>query len=189
MVGAKMMGKIITISGPSQIGKDTLLRKLKKFPNFDIITTHTTRNPRYNEINGTSYHFLHQHDFQILIRNNYFVEWDYVINNYYGIAANALMPLDDKVLFVHALSRIALRLATRFDWIVPTFLYPQQELAVSNRIKENFTNQNEAQIRLNLMQEELMHSVMFDYICMVDKEDDILRDFLSMLGLKNSLNF
>ena len=78
-------GMMIVLSSPSGAGKTTLTRMLsEKNDNFIISISHTTRTPRYNEVNGKDYFFVDKKEFQELIKNNCFIEHATVFNNLYG---------------------------------------------------------------------------------------------------------
>ena len=63
-------GKMIILSSPSGAGKTTLARKISKEKNFKISISHTTREPRANEINGVDYHFISADNFEKLVSSN-----------------------------------------------------------------------------------------------------------------------
>jgi len=67
---------VLILSGPSGVGKDTILETFKnKYPDFlGKIVTCTTRNPRPGEVNGVHYNFLTVSDFNKGVANNKFVE-------------------------------------------------------------------------------------------------------------------
>ena len=78
-------GNLFVISAPSGAGKTSLVKELlKKNNNLIISTSHTTRQPRDNEINGEDYYFTAEKDFRDLIKKNYFIEYAKVFDNYYG---------------------------------------------------------------------------------------------------------
>lgn len=78
--------KIIVISGPSGAGKTTLYKKVlanyKDDLGFSVSTT--TRPPRTGEKEGIDYYYTTESNFKELIKNNEFIEWACVHNNYYG---------------------------------------------------------------------------------------------------------
>ena len=77
---------IYIISGPSGVGKDTVIKKLnEKLQNIQIITTVTTRSIRKNEKNNIDYIFVSESQFQKLINGNKLIEWSKVYDNYYGV--------------------------------------------------------------------------------------------------------
>ena len=76
----------LVLVGPSAVGKGRLLAALLadygKF--FQKVVTHTTRRPRPDEVNGTSYHFTPNATFHSLVPSGYFLEWAMVHGNSYG---------------------------------------------------------------------------------------------------------
>lgn len=77
---------IFIISGPSGVGKDTILSLMKKkYLSYHYVITVTTRKKRQNEIDGTDYIFVSNEKFQQLIDSDKFLEWALVYNNMYGV--------------------------------------------------------------------------------------------------------
>jgi guanylate kinase len=172
--------KIIAITGPTQIGKDTLLKNLEKDSRFKILRTCTTRQMREGEQEGIDYYYLSGDMFQQKILNNEFIEWDYTLHNYYGILRHEFLPDQQKVIILCCLSRIALRLQTRFDWIVPVFLYPDNLLELKDRIRDRFHEPHILQERMDHLDEEMRHSVMFRYVCKSDSKISTLDKFMNL---------
>ncbi|OCH91012.1 guanylate kinase [Obba rivulosa] len=76
----------LVISGPSGVGKSTLLQRLfAEFPDkFGFSVSHTTRAPRPGELDGKHYHFVTRDGFQDLIREGAFIEHAEFSSNFYG---------------------------------------------------------------------------------------------------------
>ena len=75
----------LIISGPSGVGKTTLINKLvKKHPSLIVSISATTRQKRKNEVNGKDYHFLDKFKFEELIKKDEFLEYAKNYDNYYG---------------------------------------------------------------------------------------------------------
>ena len=77
-------GVMIVLSSPSVAGKTTLVKMLSKIDNYEISISHTTRQPRPNEINNKDYYFVNEKEFKRLINNQEFLEYAKVFNNFYG---------------------------------------------------------------------------------------------------------
>tara|TARA_Y100001970_G_C14241965_1_gene865487 strand:+ start:1737 stop:2372 length:636 start_codon:yes stop_codon:yes gene_type:complete len=77
-------GIMVILSSPSGAGKTTLVKKIEENKDFSISISHTTRKPRKNENDGVDYFFVSKSEFENLIKNNKFLEYARVFNNYYG---------------------------------------------------------------------------------------------------------
>lgn len=79
-------GKLFIISGPSQVGKDTIVRALwhERSLNPARVITNTTRSPRPGERQGITYNFMPVEKFESLIKNGELLEWARVRNAYFG---------------------------------------------------------------------------------------------------------
>ena len=95
-MSAKEDGVMIVLSSPSGAGKTTLSKLLSKQNNYYISVSHTTRKPRINEIDSQDYHFVSEQEFKSLIKNNEFLEYAKVFNNYYGTAKSSVINNLDK---------------------------------------------------------------------------------------------
>ena len=73
---------MVILSSPSGAGKTTLVNLLSQKNNFFISTSHTTRKPRPNEIEGKDYYFVNDNQFKRLIKNDEFLEYAKVFKNY-----------------------------------------------------------------------------------------------------------
>ena len=87
---------MIVLSSPSGAGKTTLSKLLSKQNNYYISVSHTTRKPRINEIDTRDYHFVSEEEFKSLIKNNEFLEYAKVFNNYYGTVKSSVINNLDK---------------------------------------------------------------------------------------------
>ena len=77
-------GVMIVLSSPSGAGKTTLVKKLSALDDFEISISHTTRQPRPSEIVNKDYFFINEIEFKRLIKNEEFLEYAKVFNNFYG---------------------------------------------------------------------------------------------------------
>lgn len=78
-------GKLIVISGPSGVGKGTVIRKiLSECDNIRLSVSATTREPREEDTEGVTYYFKTKNEFRDMIDNGEFLEWATYNENYYG---------------------------------------------------------------------------------------------------------
>ena len=79
------MAKVFVITGPSGVGKGTLIRALfDRIPELQLSVSATTRAPRHGEQDGVAYHFLNPEDFDARVAADDFVEWAEYSGNRYG---------------------------------------------------------------------------------------------------------
>lgn len=88
-------GKLIVISGPSGVGKSTVIHSiLAKHPDYMFSVSATTRTPRAGEVDGKDYHFISQEQFVKLVRQNDLLEYNhYASGDYYGTPAKPIFEL------------------------------------------------------------------------------------------------
>lgn len=80
-----MASKVFVITGPSGVGKGTLIKELlEQVPDLELSVSATTRSPREGEINGRDYHFLTPEEFERRTDENDFLEWATYSGNRYG---------------------------------------------------------------------------------------------------------
>lgn len=78
-------GRLIVLTGPSGVGKGTLLRALlKRHPELYLSISATTRSPRLNEVDGHNYYFVSRDAFQEMVEQSELLEWAEFAGNYYG---------------------------------------------------------------------------------------------------------
>lgn len=78
-------GKLIVITGPSGVGKGTIVRSLlQRHPQTYLSISTTTRQPRPGEIDGKDYYFVTRSQFETMILHNELLEWADYAGNYYG---------------------------------------------------------------------------------------------------------
>ncbi len=78
-------GRLIVMTGPSGVGKGTLVRsQLKDHPELHLSVSVTTRSPRPGEIHGQDYYFVDRVHFQEMIEAGELLEWAEFAGNYYG---------------------------------------------------------------------------------------------------------
>ena len=86
-----MAGRIVILSGPSGVGKDTLISAwIAKNPHVERVITYTTRDKREGEVDGVDYHFVSTREFLEMARAGEFLEYKEVHENHYGTPIRGL---------------------------------------------------------------------------------------------------
>jgi guanylate kinase len=166
---------LIVISGPSGVGKDATLNKMKKagLP-FHYVVTATTRSKRPGEENGVDYHFISEDEFRRRIETNQFLEWAKVYGNYYGVPKGdiekALKRGQD------AIVRVDVQGATTIKQVLPDavsiFLLPPSKQELASRLKRRHSLPSaELELRLNEADEEMESLCFFDYAVVSHKDN------------------
>ena len=78
-------GRLIVITGPSGVGKGTLLQALlQRHPELKLSISATTRSPRTGEVDGVNYYFISRQQFDLMVSEDEFIEWAEFASNCYG---------------------------------------------------------------------------------------------------------
>ena len=84
--GKQVSPLLVVLSGPSGVGKDTVLIRMRQLHcSFHYVVTATTRKRRGEEQEDVDYHFLSRETFQQMIDDGEFLEWAEVYGNFYGV--------------------------------------------------------------------------------------------------------
>lgn len=159
---------VIVISGPSGVGKDATLKKMKEigYP-FHFVVTATTRPKRDHEVDGVDYFFMGVGDFAHLIEQGELLEYAVVYGQYKGIPKQQVREALSSGRDV--LMRIDVQGAATMRRIMPEavfiFLTAESEDALVKRLLERKTESPEnLKIRVATAREELKRITEFDYV-------------------------
>jgi len=159
---------LIILSGPSGVGKDAVLARMKKSERpFHYVVTATTRPKRAGEKNGVNYHFLSQKAFQQMINKHQFLEWASVYGNYYGVPKDEVSPALSKG--VDTIVKVDVQGAATIRKGLPQavfiFLMPPSTQALEKRLKRRRSESSEdLALRLATAREEIRSLPLFDYV-------------------------
>ena len=169
----KRQGMMFVLSSPSGAGKTTLTKKLaENNTNFTISISHTTREPRPNEINGKDYYFINKEEFNSLIKGNNFYEYAKIFDNYYGTLKDPVLKflsLGKDVLFdidwqgTQQLQKIKNLSIVAFFVLPPNIQVLKNRLALRHKGQEKLIEQ-----RMKKFNEEVSHWNEYDYVVVND---------------------
>ena len=172
--GYRITPLFIVISGPSGVGKDALLSRMKEMGHpFFYAVTATTRPQRPGETDGVDYHFVCRAKFTEMIDTGELLEWANVYGNLYGIPRNpmreALTQGKDVII------RVDIQGAATIKHIMPEalliFLSPPSMEELERRLRERKTEATAAlELRLRTAQREMENLPSFDYVVVSQKD-------------------
>jgi guanylate kinase len=167
-----MAAKVFVITGPSGVGKGTLIRELlRRLPDLELSISATTREPREGEVDGRDYHFLSPEEFEQRMRREDFLEYATYSGNSYGTlrteVERRLAAGHSVVLEIEVQGARQVRAAMRES--IQVFIAPPDPAVLRQRLNARGTDAPEAiDARLEVAegemaaQNEFAHSVVND---------------------------
>ena len=169
-------GVMIILSSPSGAGKTTLVSLLSKLDNFEISVSHTTRKPRAKEIPDKDYYFVEKNEFERLIKNQEFLEYAKVFNNFYGTTRTPVINNLNKgknVLFDIDWQGADQIKNKKLDYKLITFfiLPPSKEVLFKRLSSRDMKDKLIAEERMKQFGRDLLHWINYDYVVINDNLD------------------
>lgn len=190
-------GNLIVISGPSGVGKSTLVGKVREvLPDLKFSISCTTRSPRPGEEHGREYYFLSPEEFESKVQNDEFLEYAGIFARRYGTLKSevlARLEAGEQVLLdidvqgakqIRAAAEKSPELArsARFVLIAPPSL-ESLETRLRGRASET---EEQLQLRLGAAKAELANYKVYDYIIV---NDDLNRAAEELTAVLRSFRF
>ena len=175
-----MKGKLIVVSGPSGVGKGTIVKTLVK-KRADVVesVSCTTREPREGEKHGREYYFLTKEEFLRRIAENDFLEYDEHFGNYYGTPVSFVKEtLKEKSVILEIDVVGALNAKKAIPQSVLVMIAPPSVQELEKRLRgRNSETEEEIQGRLARLEYELAQKDKYDYVVV----NDILENAIARL--------
>ncbi|RKY15430.1 MAG: guanylate kinase [Planctomycetota bacterium] len=167
---------VVVISGPSGVGKTTIVKRLLERLGFlRLSVSATTRAPRPGEKNGVDYHFVSREEFEKMVNNKQMLEWTQVYGNYYGTPISEIenAQKDGKVLLLDIEIDGVEQLRSKGIKGVYIQIVPPSIEELRRRLQKRGTESREAvERRLKRAAEELAKRELFDFVV---ENDDLER--------------
>ena len=166
-------GVMIVLSSPSGAGKTTLVKMLSKIDSFEVSISHTTRQPRLNEVNDKDYYFVNEDEFKRLIKNQEFLEYAKVFNNFYGTTRTPVIDSLNKgknVLFDIDWQGADQIKNKKLDYKLVTFfiLPPSKEELLERLSNRDMKDKLIAEERMKQFERDVLHWINYDYVVIND---------------------
>jgi guanylate kinase len=181
-------GVMIVLSSPSGAGKTTLVKMLSKMDNFEVSISHTTRQPRLNEVNDKDYYFVNEDEFKRLIKNQEFLEYAKVFNNFYGTTRTPIIDSLNKgknVLFDIDWQGADQIKNKKLDYKLVTFfiLPPSKEVLFERLSNRDMKDKLIVEERMKQFGRDVLHWINYDYVVI---NDDLENCYSKITNLINA---
>ena len=174
------MSSLYIISAPSGCGKTSLVEELiKRNDSLCVSVSHTTRNPRLEEINGISYYFISLNKFNKMINNDAFVEYAKVFDNYYGTSIESIKSQLKKgqSVILEIDWQGANQVKKKFPNAVSIFILPPSKEDLKKRLQQRAQDdQPTINKRMANAKNEMLHFKNYDYLVINEDFDIALSD-------------
>ena len=188
-------GNLIVISGPSGVGKSTLVKQVReKLPDLQFSISCTTRQPRAGEMNGREYFFLNENDFEQKVAAGEFLEYAGIFKHRYGTlkseVLNRITRGEEVLLDIDVQGAMQIRQAAAADPVLAAsvqfiMIVPPDLATLENRLRGR-QSETEEQLSLRLAgaKKELSHFRIYDYLVV---NDDLTRAAQELTALLQSM--
>lgn len=141
-------GKLFIVSGPSGVGKSTVVRSLLQSDEcrglLHRVVTYTTRPPREYEKDGIDYHFITQHQFKEKLKENFFLEFSTWYDHYYGTPASIIKKLEKGHSFITVVDRQGAReILKKYPKAITIWIQAPSLDILQERLKDRGTEDKE----------------------------------------------
>jgi len=183
---------LIIFTGPSGVGKGTIVKKLfKDLPNVEFSVSCTTRAQRPGEIEGKNYFFKTKQEFQQMIASDELLEWAEFVGNYYGTPRKFVEEklAEGKDVFLEIEVQGALQVMQKCPQAVSIFLTPPRFSDLEERLRKRGTETEAVlQERLKKAKEEMGFMDRFTYVVTNDDVDEAVETIRALI-LQERFNF
>ncbi len=172
------MARVVVITGPSGVGKGTLIRQLRdRIPELELSVSATTRSPRAGEVDGQDYWFLTHDDFDHRVSDGGFVEWAEYSGNKYGTLRSELdrRVADGRPVLLEIEVQGARQVAETMPEALRIFIAPPSPETLRTRLVGRGTDEaDQIARRLAVAEDELAAQPEFPVVVINDRLEDAI---------------
>ena len=173
-------GNLFVVSGPSGVGKDTIVKKYLENNEGHLSVSATTRKPREGEVNEVDYYFLSTEEFEKWISEDNFLEYATYNNCYYGTPKSKIEEQLDKGIDVFLVIEVqgGIQIKEKFkDSILIFILPPSLEELKERLLKRNLDSEEMIENRLKIAEQEIEVSAKYDFMLVNRNVDSAVEKF------------
>ena len=185
-MSSKEDGAMFVLSSPSGAGKTTLTKLLSENNNYLISVSHTTRKPRINEVEAKDYFFVNEDQFKSLVKNNEFLEYAKVFNNFYGTSKfpvindlekgrNVVFDIDWQGTQQIKERKLKYKLITFF--ILP----PSKKVLFERLSNRDMKNKLIVEERMRQFNKDVLHWIDYDYVVINDNLENCYNEVNNLI--------
>ena len=184
-------GVMVILSSPSGAGKTTLVKMLSEIDNFEVSISHTTRQPRHSEVPNKDYFFVDENEFNRLIKNEEFLEYAKVFNNFYGTTRTPVIDKLNKeknVLFDIDWQGADQIKNKKLDYKLITFfiLPPSKEELFERLSSRDMKDKLIAEERMKQFGRDVLHWINYDYVVINDNLEKCFSKIKSLIDAEKT---
>ena len=178
-------GELIVLSGPSGVGKSTVIKNLlSSCPDIHFSVSYTTRAPREGEVDGVNYNFVARDEFERMIADGELLEYAEYVNNYYGTSLKVIRDKLEQGIDVLLDIEVqgAAKVRQKCPEAVLIFIIPPSLEELSRRLHGRNTDSSDVIARrLKMARKECQESANYDYIVINNDVGEVVREIQAIL--------
>ena len=183
-----MSGRLVVLSGPSGVGKDTVIDAwVARDPSVRRVVAYATRDPRPGERDGVDYNFVSVARFEEMNLAGAFLEAKYVHGNWYAtpLADMEAMLAQGLVVVLKIDVQGALVAMERMPWALTIMLAPPSDAELESRIRGRGTESDEVvERRLQNARDELSYAPKYQHVVVNVDVDQTVAEIMSLVEAK-----
>ncbi len=189
--GPRSLGLLIVVSGPSGVGKSTVIEKLGHAVDIAFSVSATTRPPRPGEEDGVDYHFVDEERFADMVDRGELLEWARYGGRSYGTPVAPVRELLDRGtdVLLDIENEGAMQVKAAMPEAVTVFILPPSPDALRTRLaRRGDTTGADLEARLGVVADQIAHARRhYDWLVVNDDLDQVVAEIVRILAVSRRM--